>query len=186
MKECCLDDKLSKHVTVTEKRKDINVSRKQCFESDQVDGMSLGLSSESPLTSPSRSKSSSCDTLDSLDSGLESSTSFLTGSHDSLDSFQNASKPHLHQIGHLNDPYARVPDLNPVPIIEAQLSPLGSPILETDDEASPTLIGFRKTDPASEVRKFRVGLWQNLCVFSCALSTSHSTRLVSLFCVKTF
>ena len=124
---------------------------------DQVDSGSLGPYSESPLTSPSHSKSSSCDTLDSLDSGLESS-SHMTGSHDSLDWSQNyLSKSHYSQAVHFSyNLDQRTSELAQDCSSDAPLSPLGSPTLETDDENSPTLIAFRKTGTVLEVRNLWV------------------------------
>ena len=104
-------------------------------------------------------KSSSIDTLDSLDSGLDSSPSNLTGSHDSIESMSSHA-PQIRQSCNDSDPCHA--EFSPFPVLETQFSPLGSPSLETEDETSPTLIGFRRTSSPLEVRCFGIGL----CWFS--------------------
>ncbi|XP_053382100.1 rho GTPase-activating protein 18-like isoform X1 [Mercenaria mercenaria] len=103
--------------------------------------------SVSPLNSPQRSRSSSCDTLDSLDSGLESSESILnpehSSSHDSLDTVDSFScfprKVQFRQKLVMSP--AGSPGSSYSPIIETA-SPVESPIAE--GEATATLVSYRK------------------------------------------
>lgn len=102
--------------------------------------------SVSPLNSPQRSVSSSCDTLDSLDSGLESSESLLNPEHsssrDSLDIVDSVSCfPRISTLKYKIDPMS--PHGHSYSPVAEVSSPLDGP-LTTEGDSSPTLLSFRK------------------------------------------
>jgi hypothetical protein len=111
----------------------------------------------SSLNSPQRSRSSSCDTLDSVDSGLASSESLLnpehSSSHDSLDTVDSTSCfprkiPFRHKLGHISPNGS--PGSSYSPITETA-SPLES---SGECERTATLLSYRKRqNSVSEVSR---------------------------------
>lgn len=124
----------------------------------------------SPVANLQRSKSTSCDTLDSFDSGLESSESLLNPEHsssrDSLDTVDHLScfprkGPLKYKLDHMT------PGGNSYSPVTETASPLDSP-LPTDGDASPTLLSFRKRSSVTEVSSSQ-SLVFNKCRFFSSL-----------------
>ena len=121
--------------------------------------------SVSPLNSPQRSRSSSCDTLNSVDSGLASSESLLNPEHsssrDSLETVDSVpcfprKGPFRHKLGHMS-PSSSSPGSSYSPVTETA-SPLESP---GECERTATLLSYRKRqNSVTEVsRSLNIDLW---------------------------
>ena len=126
---------------------------------------------ESPCPSPSRSKSSSCNTLDSIDSGLESSNSNKDqmSSQDSLDGISMHS--FVYELGHFT-----CADERSRGQVEGQSVDISSPTIQHSsvlyEDNEPPLVAYRKRRKSFDQVRWHADILCSVFYFS-TRSRSH-------------